>query len=122
MFAQGLWGIEQTLVVNCQGVTEPNLRSFNRLVRKCIVFDEIDASTVINNKQLFQGSVNATLLGQSVCAQHAYKCYLYGIGFIMSCNKWLEVGKKRPKISQEEREWLVANSAHVVVHEKLYED
>ena len=122
MFAQGLWGIERTLVVNCQGVAEPNLRSFNRAIHKCIVFDEIEASTVINNKQLFQGSVNATLLGQSVCAQHAYQCYLYGIGLIMSCNKWLETGKKKTKISQEERQWLVANSVHVVVNEKLYMD
>eukprot|EP00969_Alexandrium_andersonii_P237498 10483993-Alexandrium_andersonii.AAC.1 len=24
LFAQGLWGMEQTLVVNCQGVSEPN--------------------------------------------------------------------------------------------------
>ena len=124
MFAQGLWGMEQTLVVNCQGVAEPNLRSFNRLVHKCIVFDEIEASTVVNNKQLFQGSVNAVKLGQSVCAQHAYDVYLYGIGLILSCNKWLDVcpKKKKAKISSEEQAWLVANSVHVVVHEKLYED
>eukprot|EP00969_Alexandrium_andersonii_P340423 15046951-Alexandrium_andersonii.AAC.1 len=70
MFAQGLWGVENTLVVTCQGVTEPNLRGFKRSQRKCIVFDEIDTSVATNNKQLFQGSANATLLGQSVCAQH----------------------------------------------------
>eukprot|EP00969_Alexandrium_andersonii_P268637 11871498-Alexandrium_andersonii.AAC.1 len=60
------------------------------------------------------------MLGQSVCAQHAYECYLYGIGLIMSCNNWFEVSKKN-KISEEEKGWLVASSVHVVVHEKLYE-
>ena len=106
-----------TLVVPCQGVMEPNLKSFKYGFHKAIVFDEISSECIVQNKALFQANSNGALLGQSKCNEHAYTIFAYGIPMIMSMNNWME-----SKLKPSEEEWLVANSVVYEVKSKLWVD
>ena len=104
-----------TLIVPCQGVMEPNLKTFKCGFHKAIVFDEISSECIVQNKALFQANQNGALLGQSKCNEHAYHVFCYGIPMIMSMNDWME-----KKLKPSEEEWLVANAVVYQVNSKLW--
>ena len=105
-FAKAVWGLDQTLLVQCQNVTAPCLTNFKRLQHKAVVFDECSTPTIVKNKALFQANSDGVLLGQSQCNEHAYWKFLYGVPLMICCNDWLtgiEPGS-------EDEKWLLANS------------
>ena len=73
-FARQLFGAARTLVVSCQGVKQPNLKSFSRSKHKAIVFDEADHTLILANKQLFQAGTVSILLAQSQCQSMRMRC------------------------------------------------
>ena len=105
VFAQRLFGVESTLMVDCQGVDVPSLRSFDRSRHKAVVFDEICDSAILNCKKMFQAGVDVNELSQSTCNQHAYRRWLYGIAMIVSCNTWLQ-----GPLRETDKAWLLENS------------
>ena len=111
-FARQLFGAARTLVVSCQGVKQPNLKSFSRSKHKAIVFDEADHTLILANKQLFQAGTVSILLVQSQCQEHAYEVWLYGVPLIISTNTWDATAD----------EWLPANSILVPVDSPLWAD
>ena len=88
-FAARLFGESITLILSCQNIGLPNLRTFRRHQHRCIVFDEASHIMVFNNKQVFQAGVDSVMLGQSNCNEHAYSVWLYGVPLIVSTNDWL---------------------------------
>jgi len=78
-FAESLFGEENTLLLNCQGLESdlPSLRDFDRSRHRCIVFDEAVHMQVLNNKSLFQAGKNRVWLGQSRCGGFAYPIWPY---------------------------------------------
>jgi hypothetical protein len=104
-YAKSLWGADSTLVVNCQNVLEPNLKSYSRRRHKAVIFDECSCSTILFSKVTFQASAEGTTLAQSQCQEHAYWRFLYGTPLIICCNDWLR-GVKDP----EDFEWLRTNA------------
>ena len=105
-YAKALFGLENTLVVPCQGVTVPCLKEYKRNVHRAILFDEISSSCIVGNKAIFQANNDIVLLGQSPCQDHLYRVFLYGVALIVCCNDWLD-GIKEDSPAEE---WLVQNS------------
>ena len=113
-FACNLYGGEKTLVLSCQGVLAPNLKTFRRHRHSCIVFDEASHDMVFRNKQLFQAGVDSVMLGQSTCNEHAYGVWLYGVPLVVSTNEWLQGA------TEDQEAWLSANSVRIDVTEPMW--
>ena len=113
-FAARLFGESKTLILSCQNIGLPNLRTFRRHQHRCIVFDEASHNMVFNNKQVFQAGVDSVMLGQSNCNEHAYSVWLYGVPLIVSTNDWL-LGA-----TPEQKVWILRNSVQVDVTEPMW--
>ncbi len=105
-FAKAIFGVQNTLLIQCQNVASPCLKEYRRGVHKCIVFDECLSSTVIRNKMLFQANSDGVLLGQSQCNEYAYWKYLYCTPMIVCCNEWMN----GIEADSPDGQWLNANS------------
>ena len=112
-------GPGKTLIVDCGAAEQPDLRHFDPLVHESIIFDECHASTVANNRKVFQGTTQTVSLGHSATNVFAYKVWLYGIKMILTSNRWHEdVAALQPS----DQAWLHHNSIVLNCTEKLYED
>jgi len=111
--AQSLYGIEDTLLVNCQGLKDclPSIRAFQRSVHKAILWDEISPAQVCANKLIFQSGPMPITLAQSACNGFAYDKWLYGVRHILCSNMFWLVAEPGVKggLSAEDSEWLQAN-------------
>ena len=87
--AMNLFGYKYTLVVQCQGSNEPNLKEFRYGYHRAILMDEASWPLVVNNKLLFQCSAEGVTLAQSKCLQHAYWRCLFGVPLILCTNEWI---------------------------------
>ena len=115
--AEHWFGAAQTLTVNCQGVSQPNLRAWLAgPAYKAILFDEADWTLVWGNRKLMQAGPKAVLLGQSTCQQHAYSVHVHGIPMLLTSN-----GFWRGCEEEEAREWVEANIMYVDVQEPTWE-
>ena len=78
------------LVVNCQGLGKvlPDMSALNNPEKnyKAIVLDELSPAQVISNKAFFQAGNDFVALSQSVCNQHAYQIWPYGMALIGCSN------------------------------------
>lgn len=106
-----------TLVLNCQGVTEPNLHCWDARRYAALLVDECSWKLLWDNRALFQASVRPTLLGQSQCNEHAYWVSLYKVPIIACSNNFWE-GCNDPKA----RNWIELNSFYRWIEEKTFED
>jgi hypothetical protein len=109
-FAKSLFGEENTLVVNCQGLDAdlPSLRDFDRGIHRCIVFDEAAHTQVLNNKSLFQAGKDMVILDQSRCGGFAYAIWPYQIAMVC-CSNLFPVTQAEGLLSAEEEDWLTKN-------------
>jgi hypothetical protein len=109
-FAESLFGEENTLVVNCQGLETylPSLRDFDRGIHRCIVFDEATHTQVLNNKSLFQSGKNMVTLSQSRCGGFAYAIWPYQIAMVC-CSNLFPVTQAEGLLSAEEEAWMTKN-------------
>ena len=114
VFAENLWGAENTVVVQCQGLGDdlPSLRHLERSEHKCIVFDEIHHSAVLNNKALFQAGKNILELAQSKCGGFRYSVFPYQIALICCSNRFATT-KAEGLESDEDEDWMKANCVSV---------
>ena len=109
-FAKSLFGEQQTLLLNCQGLDSdlPSLRDFHRSLHRCIVFDEVVHTQVLNNKSLFQAGKNIVWLGQSRCGGFAYPIWPYQIAMVCCSNKFA-VTQAEGLQSAEDEDWMSKN-------------
>ena len=107
--AMSLHGIKWSLVVNCQGLDSslPSLRVVATKEIRCIIFDEISAEQVLNNKLVFQAGPWPVTLGQSACGQHAYSLNLYALPMICCSNDFKTTVKDG--LSPDAAQWLGEN-------------
>lgn len=100
----------RTLKVSCNGLPNgvlPNLSAFNRREHSAILFDEIRADQILGNREVFQSPPWPVKLGQSACAQHEYKVWLYMTALIC-CTNALQIDEQSPT-AEEDQEWLDTN-------------
>ena len=138
--------------VNMQCSPEPNLIKFRYGEHDSVLLDEITWQKVISHKVLFQAGVEGTYLSESVCMQHAYWKWLYATPLILCTNRWIPRTKTpvrqrsgggavhetidddaqssdseellygTEQLSAKDRDWLVSNSVHVRVKDKVWLD
>ena len=112
-FAESLFGPANTLTLSCQGISQPNMKAFERGRHEAIVFDEAHHRMVFSSKQLFQAGLDEITLSQSNCQEHAYAVWMYGAPLIVSTNEWM-LGAE-----PHEKAWLNANSRVIKVDSHL---
>lgn len=118
-YATSFAGPSKSLIVDCGAADQPDLRLFDPLHHESIIFDECHASTVANNRKVFQGTTQTVSLGHSATNVFAYRVWLYGIKMIITSNRWYEdVAELQPS----DQAWLHHNSIVINCTEKLYED
>ena len=110
MFAKHLFGEENTIVVNCQGLEEnlPSLRHFVRGRHCAIVFDEANVRQVLKNKALFQAGADRVELAQSTCGGFRYSIWPYQVAMICCSNEFPTTIKEGLK-NEEEYDWIKSN-------------
>ena len=110
VFAENLWGEQNTIVVQCQGLGAdlPSLRHLERDQHKCIVFDEIHHSAVLNNKAFFQAGKNILELAQSKCGAHRYSVFPYQIALICCSNRFATTTEEGLELDEDE-DWIQKN-------------
>ncbi|CAJ1460246.1 unnamed protein product [Effrenium voratum] len=118
IFGCSLSGPGKTLVVDCGSADQPDLRPFNPLVHETIIFDECRASTVANNRKIFQGTTQNVALGHSATNIFTYSVWLHGVKMVVTSNRWHEDVAELPASDQA---WLQHNAIVVNCIEKLYE-
>ena len=112
--AASLFPREQTLVIDCQGSKEPNLKDVTN--QKCLVFDEGTVEMVINNKAIFQAGIEGCQVQESPTQQYTQFRWLYGVAMIVCTNEWLT--DEHPKAWHD---WINENCIYVEVTEPMYE-
>ena len=115
-WAMSFFGVANTLVVNCQNITHPNLLPWkqNPFKYKAILFDEGSWALIFENKMLFQAGINSVDLGQSQTNINAYKVFVRGVPMIVTSNQfWKDV-------SDEARKYLEQNIVYYEVTKPCY--
>lgn len=115
-WAMSFFGPEQTLQVNCQNITSPNLLAWKRQcdIYKAILFDEGSWQLIFENKMLFQAGPCSIDLGQSATNCNAYKVFVYGTPMIICSNEfWAD-------INDAGRNYLEHNIIYVQVSTPCY--
>ena len=85
-FAISLFGIENTLEVNCVSADHPPLRAFSPKLHKCIVFDEAPTTMVVSNKRLFQSPNCKVIIGLAPTNMNVYPVYLNDAALVICTN------------------------------------
>jgi hypothetical protein len=109
------FGVERTLVLNCQGVTSPCLHAWLSGRYRAIVYDEADWRLVWGNRQLMQAGVHPVLLGQSTCNEHAYSVFVHQVPMVVTSNAFWAGCPEGP-----ERDWITANAIYCRVTEPTW--
>ena len=110
------WGQTETLVLNCQGITTPNLREWMSGAYRGIIFDEADWRLVSENRAMFQASPRPVTLSQSQCNESCYSVMLYmtplmicSNDFWKGCQDW------------DSWRWIQGNCEYVLINEPTWE-
>ena len=106
-----LFGAENTLVVNCQGMSPalPSIQQFDRCQHAAILWDEIDEQQVLHNKICFQSGNELVSLQQSACNAHTYQKYLYSVPMMMCSNTFSFTTSSGKGLPPHDVDWLQEN-------------
>ena len=116
-FAEGLFGSEKTIIINCQNCLTPPMQRFRKDWRKysCIVFEEVDHRMVCGNKLLFQGSRQLVDMGLSPTEQHAYTVLVYFKAMVLCSNRFLD------GIDDDDKDYVLKNVFYQRVDDYMYQ-
>ena len=118
-FVRALAGPSRTLELNCANCgTSPDLRQHCALTHKVVLFDEAPASLVAANRKLFQAPCCWVDLGHSPTGRDVYRVFLNDSLLVVCSNGWSR--QCMQGLAPDDREWLVANSVHVVLDEPMF--
>ena len=99
-YAKSIHGREKTFYCNCQGLSEPGLKGFDRRKHTAVCLDEVDPWLVINNKVLFETTIDGAWLAQSKCGQHQYWKWLFMVPIIICTNDWILARRRRAQYAR----------------------
>ena len=98
---------DKVFYVNAAAGNEPDLRGYDYLKHRIILYDEASPQMVIKQKLLFQAPPVWVKLGQSTTNCHSYDVFVSGVKMIICTNKWAE---EKSQMCQEDQDWLDENS------------
>ena len=108
------FGADNTLLLNCQGQCQPNLKEWLQGMHRCIVYDEASWKLIHTNKLLFQSPPSMVMLGQSQCNEHAYSVFVYQTPMVVCSNNFWD------GVDDGAAEWLRENIYYVKVTGPLW--
>ena len=118
-FVKGLFGVENTLELNCANCgVHPDLRRSDVDRHQCVLFDEGTVAMVSANRKLFQAPASWVDMGHSPTGRDVYHVFLNDAVLVISSNRWSEqVNQLR---LQSDRDWIEKNQVLVVVTGPMY--
>ena len=109
---------KETLEINCASGVEPNLRAYRLRVHGLILFDEIVASQVAQQRKLFQAQSAPVQLGCSATNCHSYEVFVWRTKLVLASNNW---HSSLATLSVEDQEWINLNSIVLDVEDVMWE-
>lgn len=106
------------LDINCASGQEPDLRQYRYGTHGLVLFDEVSPKQVAAQRKLFQASNSEVQLGCSTTNVYSYCVYVHMVRLVLCSNGWSEILQT---MSSGDRDWVIANSIHVLVDRPLYE-
>ena len=105
--------------VNCASGDEPNLRAYRLRRHGLILFDEILAGQVAQQRKLFQAQSAPVQLGCSATNCHSYDVFVWRKKLVLASNNW---HSSLSKLSKADQEWVNSNSIVLNVEEAMWEE
>ena len=115
-FAKSLFGAEATFELNMACGDSFDLRPFNPLVHKLILWDEASPLLVSKQRKLFQCPASEVDLGQSATGLYVYRVWVAEAVMVICTNKWSSVLDSMPSLDAQ---WIRDNQVHVLVDRSL---
>ena len=109
----------QVLEVNCASGAEPELRAYRLSKHDVILFDEIVASQVAEQRKLFQAQSAAVQLGCSATNCHSYDVFVWRKKMVLASNNW---ETSLMHLTEADREWVNSNSIVLSVTEPMWKE
>ena len=101
----------RTLVVNCHGVLDPDLRRFKGYPRHdAILLDEGGPKMLAKHRDLLQASRRDITLGHSGTNMYTYTVNLFRVKILITSNEWYEELSALP---QSDQDWINGNTVMV---------
>jgi hypothetical protein len=115
-WACSFFGDENTLVVDCQGVTSPCMKEYAKCPKKykAILFDEGSWELVFRNKMLFQAGAKPVLCGQSPTNQYCFSVLVYQVPMIICSNGFFD------GVSEDAKAYLQENIVYQQVNQACF--
>ncbi|CAL1133125.1 unnamed protein product [Cladocopium goreaui] len=117
VYARSLFGADHTYETNCSGVLEPDMREYDVLGHRCVVFDEASVHLVLKHKKLFQAPPAEISLGHSATGMYVYRIWVWNVALIVTSNVWTT---ELEQLAAEDREWLEGNAILIQCSQPLY--
>ena len=109
---------KETLEVNCASGMEPNLRAYRLRLHGLILFDEIVADQVAQQRKFFQAQSAPVQLGCSATNCHSYDVFVWRTKLVLASNNW---HSSLAKLKPEDQDWINVNSIVLDVEEEMWE-
>ena len=110
---------QEVLEVNCASGDEPNLRAYRLRRHGLILFDEILAGQVAQQRKLFQAQSAPVQLGCSATNCHSYDVFVWRKKLVLASNNW---HSSLSKLSVADQAWVNSNSIVLNVEEAMWEE
>ena len=107
----------EVLEVNCASGEEPNLRAYRLSQHGLILFDEILAKQVAEQRKLFQAQCAPLQLGCSATKCYSYEVFLWRKKLVLASNNW---HSSLAELTSGDQEWIGANSIVLDVDEPMW--
>ena len=95
------------LEINCAAGTEPDLRAYRLTRHGLLLFDEIRADVVAQQRKLFQACAAPIQLGCSATNCHSKMVFVHRKRMVLASNVW-HASKK--SLTEDDKKWLDANT------------
>ena len=119
-FARSLCGPGmETLEVNCGSGAEPDLKAYRFRRHEVILFDEIEAEQVANQRKLFQAQSSPVQMACSATNCFSYEVFVWRKKLVLASNNW---HSSLSMLAAGDRAWVQANSIVLDVHEPMWHE
>ena len=109
---------KEVLEVNCASGDEPNLRAYRLRLHGLILFDEIVAGQVAQQRKLFQAQSAPVQMGCSATNCHSYDVFVWRKRLVLASNNW---HSSLAQLGAGDKEWIHANSIVLDVDAAMWE-
>ena len=109
----------EVLELNCASGKEPELRAYRLSKHDLILYDEIVASQVAEQRKLFQAQSASVQLGCSATNCHSYGVFVWRKKMVLASNNW---ESSLEHLTAADREWVDANSIVLAVTEPMWQE